>query len=342
MSLSAGAAAVLGAGISTAGAIGGNMLGVAKSKRLMKIQNRLNLENWHLQNEYNLPINQMQRLKEAGLNPNLIYGSGNAVGNSSEIGKVSQGDATGPNLGSSLGGALGQYVQFKQSAAQIDQTNANAELLREKAQTEATIRQLNIQKAAESVNKADWLKNDIGRIAAGIALAGKQGSYYDSQTSLAGSTAALNNQRYDFLKLANPEYLNSVRIANKIAQQSFDYNALSNPILLKRLNLANANLEAQTKLYGQEFLNKQVMYDNMELDRQFNEMTFRDRMLQENYKQQNLKQDVYSKFRENVDPLSRQSFIGRLFNNAHYSIFDRSGYKKYVEPPLRGLVPRFY
>lgn len=342
MSLSAAGAALIGAGITTAGTIGGNMLGVAKSKRLMKIQNKLNLENWHLQNEYNLPINQMQRLKEAGLNPNLIYGSGNAVGNSSEIGKVSQGDATGPNIGSSLGSAIGNYIQLKQSAAQIDQTNANAELLREKAQTEATIRELNIQKAAESVKKADWLKNDVGRITAGITLAGKQGSYYDAQTSLAGSTAALNNQRYDFLKLANPEYLKSVRIANKISQQSFDYNSMANPILLKRLNLANENLQAQTKLYGQEFLNKQVMYDNMELDRQFNEMTFRDRMLQENYKQQSLKQDVFSKYRDNTDPVSRKSFIGGMLNNIHNAIFDRKNYKKYIEPPLKGLVPRYF
>ena len=33
---------------------------------------------WNRQNEYNTPEMQMQRLKEAGLNPNLIYGSGQA------------------------------------------------------------------------------------------------------------------------------------------------------------------------------------------------------------------------------------------------------------------------
>lgn len=36
-----------------------------------------NLKNWHLQNEYNKPINQMNRLKEAGLNPMLMQGDGN-------------------------------------------------------------------------------------------------------------------------------------------------------------------------------------------------------------------------------------------------------------------------
>lgn len=38
-----------------------------------------NLEFWNQQNEYNSPYNTMQRLKAAGLNPNLIYGNGQAT-----------------------------------------------------------------------------------------------------------------------------------------------------------------------------------------------------------------------------------------------------------------------
>lgn len=33
---------------------------------------------WHATNEYNKPLNQMARFKEAGLNPHLIYGQGNS------------------------------------------------------------------------------------------------------------------------------------------------------------------------------------------------------------------------------------------------------------------------
>ena len=40
-------------------------------------QNRKHaLEDWNRQNAYNHPTQQMQRLKEAGLNPNLVYGGG--------------------------------------------------------------------------------------------------------------------------------------------------------------------------------------------------------------------------------------------------------------------------
>lgn len=56
--------------------------------KLMDYQNRLNIENWNMQNEYNLPSNQMQRYKDAGLNPNLIYGQSNS---SSALPSVSPG-----------------------------------------------------------------------------------------------------------------------------------------------------------------------------------------------------------------------------------------------------------
>lgn len=38
---------------------------------------------WNLQNEYNSPVSQMQRYQQAGLNTNLIYGSGASAGNAS-------------------------------------------------------------------------------------------------------------------------------------------------------------------------------------------------------------------------------------------------------------------
>ena len=44
-----------------------------RSKNLMKLQRDLDKEMWDYQNKYNLPSAQMQRLKEAGLNPALMY-----------------------------------------------------------------------------------------------------------------------------------------------------------------------------------------------------------------------------------------------------------------------------
>lgn len=38
--------------------------------------NQANIDLWKMQADYNKPINQLARLREAGLNPNLIYGNG--------------------------------------------------------------------------------------------------------------------------------------------------------------------------------------------------------------------------------------------------------------------------
>lgn len=47
-------------------------------------QNAMNIEMWNMQNRYNSPAAQMERLKAAGLNPNMVYNNGSATtGNSS-------------------------------------------------------------------------------------------------------------------------------------------------------------------------------------------------------------------------------------------------------------------
>lgn len=47
-------------------------------RQLMNEQYALNLQQWNRENEYNSPASQMARLKEAGLNTNLMYGDGSA------------------------------------------------------------------------------------------------------------------------------------------------------------------------------------------------------------------------------------------------------------------------
>lgn len=73
------AAALIGAGASL---IGGLFRRGAERRA-----ERRNIRFWEMQNAYNHPKEQMKRLQEAGLNPNLIYGtpSSSSVGNASNI-----------------------------------------------------------------------------------------------------------------------------------------------------------------------------------------------------------------------------------------------------------------
>lgn len=51
-------------------------VGQSQSKDLMRYQAELNQQAVNAQNRYNSPIAQMERLRDAGLNPNLVYGNG--------------------------------------------------------------------------------------------------------------------------------------------------------------------------------------------------------------------------------------------------------------------------
>jgi len=53
-----------------------------QNKELAQYSFKKNLQMWRMNNDYNSPVNQMARLKSAGLNPNLVYGNG-AVANTS-------------------------------------------------------------------------------------------------------------------------------------------------------------------------------------------------------------------------------------------------------------------
>lgn len=52
------------------------LVGQNQSKSLMRYQYELNQQAIEQQNRYNSPIAQMERLRQAGLNPNLVYGNG--------------------------------------------------------------------------------------------------------------------------------------------------------------------------------------------------------------------------------------------------------------------------
>ena len=55
------------------------------SKEMVDYSYAKDLEQWNRTNAYNSPEQQMDRYKEAGLNPNLVYGSQGSNGNATQI-----------------------------------------------------------------------------------------------------------------------------------------------------------------------------------------------------------------------------------------------------------------
>lgn len=127
MPLGLGAAAILGAGLGAAGSVGSNFIQSGGSRRSQKRANRYNLEFWRMQNEYNHPAAQMARLEDAGLNPNLIYGTSptSATGNAGAISpaKAEPYKFDNPLLGMQL------FADVRQKDAQTDNLKTQNEVL---------------------------------------------------------------------------------------------------------------------------------------------------------------------------------------------------------------------
>lgn len=147
---------------------------------LAKQQQEWNIDLWNMQNNYNTPAAQMQRYKDAGLNPNLIYGSGSgSSGNATAVSTVAparmertavqpvnyfQGVAQGLSQGMSAFLQSQQLsVAEKRAEADMKRTNSNVDLnaIRQdliRAQVESE--QLRPEQIAANINK---LNQDTAR-----------------------------------------------------------------------------------------------------------------------------------------------------------------------------------
>lgn len=136
MPITAAAAALIGSGINTAGQIGsGIMQGVqnrANRKFTEKMYNRQRsdaLTDRDFENSYNSPAAQMKRLKEAGLNPNLVYDNGGAAAASANArGATStSADTSAPKIDTSgIADSMFKYFDILQTQAQTNLTQAQA------------------------------------------------------------------------------------------------------------------------------------------------------------------------------------------------------------------------
>lgn len=156
-------AMVVGAGINALSQARQNKKSREFSLDMYERQKADNLNFWNMENEYNSPQAQMKRLKDAGLNPNLVYGASAPSGHG---GNISTADAHKPEFEAPrYGDALihvGSYLDYEMKQAQIDLVNQDAALRKE--QTILNMLEQhgkgydNNMKMVESQNKA-WLQD---------------------------------------------------------------------------------------------------------------------------------------------------------------------------------------
>lgn len=98
-----------------------------------------NMKAWSLENAYNSPAAQMQRMRAAGLNPNLIYGNGQEAsaglaGDAPELNYASYNPKV-PVFGDAVGAGINAALQAKQINALVAQADATVDKTNAETQT---------------------------------------------------------------------------------------------------------------------------------------------------------------------------------------------------------------
>lgn len=170
------------------------------------------LADWNMQNAYNSPSQQMQRFKEAGLNPNLIYGqmTNSPIVRSTD---AKSPDFVAPKIGD-LGNILNKYYETRQQ----DLTIKNQEKALELADA-------NIEKV-----KADTRYTE--------ANTNVRGLQYDTERSLQPNILEAGYQKGQLLKAqVNTEMYNAL-----IKKENLEQMRKANPLLLDKLDAEIKNI----------------------------------------------------------------------------------------------------
>lgn len=155
-------------------------------RELQSSQNAWNLAQWNRQNEYNSPANQMNLLRQAGLNPNLVYGnlSGASAGSlesaGADISSPTPNNAAQVSGFGDLGVQIGnQMMQKELNDANIEKINTEIESQRidnahkqfalNKQEETYKNQQDNIKSITDLNNsKSDEIQKNLGLIEANI------------------------------------------------------------------------------------------------------------------------------------------------------------------------------
>lgn len=115
------------------------------------------LADWNMNNAYNAPGAIMARLKEAGLNPNLVYGNGSSVMQAATVRDSDMGNyQQAPLPGTRFGEIMGQAMSLKLGQAQVDNIKAQTEVANKD-------RDLKIIQAIKTLFEGKTTKFDLDR-----------------------------------------------------------------------------------------------------------------------------------------------------------------------------------
>lgn len=201
-------AALVGAGAGVLGNIF-NLAGQSQyntaNMELAQYQYEKNLEMWHRQNEYNLPINQIARLRQAGLNPVLAMSNGQTQNVSAPPPQYNKPELTPYQVDSSGLAGIGQTImEAKYREKQMQLMENQIQLTAAKQATELLKAVTENWKGVNLFNKNSYLMDAypimLKALGANLDLMGARKEQVESSTQLTQEEIKQMPMRLAYLK----------------------------------------------------------------------------------------------------------------------------------------------
>lgn len=233
---------------------------------MAKWQNAVNIENWNTANRYNSPKAQLQRLKEAGLNPHLVYGSGVTGNSASNIAPAPSADvktATVQPLDFSFVGNAGRgYLNAKALENTIRKTDSDIEL--QKTQSVAMM-------ADAAKKRSEMVLNTLRSYGTSLDNRQKSGLLkYNLKMGELGVKQAVE----DLQKTKDYNKREGLRIAHARLQNYLIYEGVV------KTHVEAEKLSKEIRKVAQEIVNLQTVNKGQEMDNAFKSDTYDDRLYQ--------------------------------------------------------------
>lgn len=157
------------------------------------------LSDWNMQNAYNSPAAQMQRLKEAGLNPNLVYGNGatataSSQPRSSDYAETKFNAPIQSGAGSAVNNSISNYYDAQVKQATIDNLAVQKTVMLEEAKLKAAQTVSTLQ--GTEVSKFDLgVKSDLRQTTLDAARANLNNLLASTQKTLADTKFTTDTNR---------------------------------------------------------------------------------------------------------------------------------------------------
>lgn len=232
-----------------------NQMSFGQSKKLMDYQYQLQQQAIDKMNQYNSPVQQIERLKAAGLSPNLVYGSG-VDGNQSSA--ASPGIANrSMNISNPLQDAAQQYTAEKQ--LELEKIRARNEAFESK-ERQLNLRARTLGQLLDNEFNTKTLRTRVQREAQALVNDMERGDLLAQQTNNAVIQAGVIKMQADVL--AAKEHLTREQATTEaVKRELYRSNIRANDAQCKQIAAMIPYIEAGTDLRTQEHGQKELEFE---------------------------------------------------------------------------------